>query len=187
MSQISVKSVHTSGERVKLVMKENHCTQAQLAEKLDCSENHISMIVRGKRNLTVKKAKIISKLFGVRLEWLLGFDEYKTAWDQMQSITHERDEIRALITQLMQLHGYDITTKEFPVDVKRLTPEERKAYHEKPYKQIKYVIESNRPDRDAIFRVLKHDEVEKIFNDIDNFIEFTCSNYLKRPKIIPIR
>ncbi len=102
-------------------------------------------------------------------------DDYRTEWDRMVAFSGGKREIRCLITRIMQLHGYEITTKEFPVDVKRLTPTEPKKHH------VKYAIESNRPDRDVIFRILEHSEVEKIFEDIDDFIEFTCSKHLKRP------
>lgn len=78
MTEIPAKSIQTPGEKVKQLMKDCHCTQAQLAEKINCSENHISMIVRGERNLTVKKAKKIADLFGVRFQWLLGFDDCMT-------------------------------------------------------------------------------------------------------------
>lgn len=82
MAEIPAKSTQTPGEKVKQLMKEFHYTQAQLAEKLDCSENHISMIVRGERNLTVKKAKAIAEIFDVTPEWLLGLKDFRTDRDE---------------------------------------------------------------------------------------------------------
>lgn len=122
MAEKLKESAQTPGEKVKSLMKEFHYTQAQLAEKLDCSENHISMIVRGKRNLTIKKAKIIAKLFDVRFEWLLGFDDYKTNFDRIGQVAQDALEngeaAHALIQLAAKLLGYTIeeSTAEYTMD-----------------------------------------------------------------------
>ena len=67
-----------SGERVKSVLKEAGIKQRELAEKLHFTPNYINQIVQGKRNLTVPLAEEISALTGVRKEYLLGYDDFKT-------------------------------------------------------------------------------------------------------------
>ena len=103
MAEIPAKSTQTPGEKVKQLMKEFHYTQAQLAEKLDCSENHISMIVRGQRNLTIKNAKMIADLFGVRFQWLLGFDDCMTDWHKIEQAAQNALENGDAAHTLMQL------------------------------------------------------------------------------------
>lgn len=70
------------GERVKILLSEHCMTQKELAEKIGYAPEHLSFIVNGRRNLTEDAAHAISKLFpGIRFEWLMGFDDFKTERD----------------------------------------------------------------------------------------------------------
>ncbi|MBD5170037.1 MAG: helix-turn-helix transcriptional regulator [Oscillibacter sp.] len=196
-----------SGKRLSQLLSDHKIQQKELAAELGYTPQQISRIITGKDRLTEDFATRVVEFFKpkkpvdmdslsqaelykyhdnalfetVRFEWLMCVDDYRTEWDRMVAISGGRQEIRCLITRIMQLHGYEIVTKEFPVDVKHLSPEELEEYNKKPYNHVQYAIESNRPDRDVIFRILDHSEVEKLFEDIDDFIEFMCSKRLKRP------
>lgn len=102
------KSVQTPGERLKLVMKEQHCTQAQLAERVGRATNHISMIVRGERNLTIENAKRIAKVLNVRPEWLLGLDDFKTERDVSQAALTYVGAVHILIEYAVEMMGYSL-------------------------------------------------------------------------------
>ena len=106
------KSTQSPGERVRLVMKEHHCTQEHLAEQVGCVSNLISMIVTGKRNLSLKMAKKIAKVFNVRPEWLLGLDDFKTVRDRQQSIMQEANLITGathiIIEYAAETMGYSL-------------------------------------------------------------------------------
>ena len=72
--QISVK-------RVREALKAAGIKQKDLADEIGKSPDYVYKIIRGERNLTKKIAQSISKLTGVRAEYLLGEDDYKTLRD----------------------------------------------------------------------------------------------------------
>lgn len=72
------KFAQTSGTRCKQYRKKAGMTQAKLAEEINCSVDLISAIERGSRSLTVKNAEAMSKVLGVRKEFLLCFDDFET-------------------------------------------------------------------------------------------------------------
>ena len=49
------------GIRLKECRIEKKLSQSDIAEILNCSSNHISMIERGERNLTYENAQILAK------------------------------------------------------------------------------------------------------------------------------
>ena len=78
---------NTSGERVRECREEQHLTLEKLAELVyELPENggkprssvHIGYIERGDRELSYEWARLLSKALGVRVEYLLGEDDYKT-------------------------------------------------------------------------------------------------------------
>lgn len=68
------------GQRLKLLLKERNITQKDLAARLGYEPQHISNIVRGNRRLNGDIAdRITREIFpGVRPEWLLCRDDFKT-------------------------------------------------------------------------------------------------------------
>lgn len=180
------------GKRLSLLLNDHEMQQKQLAEALNYTPQQISRIITGKDRLTEEFARKVIEYFKTgnketdmfdiaRFEWLMCYDNYKTLWDQMRSIARGKDEIRALISRLMQLCGYEIVEKAFPVNTKRFTKEELEAFEKRPYQHVCYALESHRQDRDMIYRVLDNSEVERIYTDIFDFVEFTCSKHMKRP------
>ena len=74
-SEINIESAF----RIKELLHDHEMTQKQLAGKLHYSEQHISLILTGKRPLPVETAKEIAKLFPpVRFEWIMGYDDFRT-------------------------------------------------------------------------------------------------------------
>ena len=72
------KFAQTPGTRCKQYRKKVGMTQAKLAEEINCSVDLISAIERGSRSLTIKNAEAMSKVLGVRKEFLLCFDDFET-------------------------------------------------------------------------------------------------------------
>lgn len=67
------------GERLRKLLKDHGIDQNDFATMINYSEEHISYIINGKRNLTVDAAERIVEMFpGTRIEWLLGYDSYET-------------------------------------------------------------------------------------------------------------
>lgn len=207
MARILTETAQTPGEKVRQVMREHHCTQAQLAEELNCSENHVSMIVRGKRNLTVENAKKISKLFCVRFEWLLGFDEYKTIEQRISAITKKKYSRRDSIHDLISLHGYEVNVEKVLTVEKKDSEEEQLEARKKALAEwsgsscrLRYppgisdddilerahntspepVIAVKSPS--GAIRYIEGCEYENLLKSIDDYIEMQLSFLFRNPK-----
>lgn len=101
------------GERVKSLLSEHGMTQKELAEKIGYVPEHLSFIVNGRRNLTEEAAHAISALFpGVRFEWLMGFDDFKTERDYHLAPIREplmkTVDRHIIFTVLLHSLGYDV-------------------------------------------------------------------------------
>lgn len=97
--------------------KENGITQKKLAEMLFISQQTISKIANKSGNLTEETAERISKLFPqYRLQWLLGFDDFKTDDERINASINRRAEYIDLTEQLLFSHGYTITETLYPLD-----------------------------------------------------------------------
>ena len=59
------------GERIAKLRKENHMTQAMLAEKLNISVRHCSAIECGNARLSIEKLIEVADLFHVTLDYLI--------------------------------------------------------------------------------------------------------------------
>lgn len=104
------------GGNLRKVLLDYGISQADLAEKLNYSKEHISYIVNGHRNLTLDIAEKIVELFpDVRLEWLMGYDNYRTQLDvDAAPVIREMDirkGSRNAIQILAKLAGYEITAE----------------------------------------------------------------------------
>lgn len=60
----------TQSEALKKYFYEKGLSQAEIAEKLGCSQQHISMYINGKRPFGLKQAQKWSDAFGFRVNWL---------------------------------------------------------------------------------------------------------------------
>lgn len=85
MPNIGKKTDKDIGTRVRKVRKAAKKTQEWLAEKLGVDPNYISMIETGKRRLTTENAEKIAALFPpVRIQWLIGWDDFETEDDETE-------------------------------------------------------------------------------------------------------
>lgn len=111
------------GNRLWKLLRENGIKQIQLAERLNYDPRHVSSIITGKRRLTPETAYKIANMFGVRAEWLLCYDGYRTqeekeaaskqAWEEGQRISTFYDRIfRCFIEGLEDMRGYGLNTGE---------------------------------------------------------------------------
>jgi len=70
------------GKRLKEICDEQNISQSMLSEMIHISQQTISKMINGKSSLTDQTARIIVGHFTeYRLEWLLGYDDYKTIFD----------------------------------------------------------------------------------------------------------
>ncbi len=101
------------GQRLKQVLADQKMKQRELADILDCTKEHISYIVTGKRNLTEEHAKKIVTLFPhIRLEWLMAYDDFES---ELSKEAHafgqwgkEEETRRKAVKALAFLSGYEI-------------------------------------------------------------------------------
>lgn len=87
MSKYKVECNSVRADRLRELMREEHLTQDRLADYIQCSQKTIS---RNLINCTISEPraqKIIKAFPKYRLEWLLGYDDYKTVDDYNRSLT----------------------------------------------------------------------------------------------------
>lgn len=68
-----------TGVRLQELIKNLKMTQVEFGERIGLGAQQISCIVRGERRLTEDNARRIAELFPpIRMEWLMGWDDYVT-------------------------------------------------------------------------------------------------------------
>ena len=100
------------GERIDELIQDAGTTREQLAEQIGVTPDYLSMIVRGKRNLTVTKAQAIASFFHVRTSWLLCFDDFKFEDERTHSIIQFHQSQEDLTDELIRSHGYSVMRSE---------------------------------------------------------------------------
>ena len=103
MSKYKIDSNPVRANRLRELMSEEQLTQERLAEYIQCSQKTIS---RNLINCTISEPraqKIIKAFPQYRLEWLLGYDDYKTVEDYNRHMTITNE-------------FHDAMTKEFNYD-----------------------------------------------------------------------
>lgn len=129
MSRKKVEINPIRGERLKMLLIENGIDQKELADKINYSKEHISYIINGRRNLTEDAAQAIIKLFpGTRIEWLMGYDDFKTplhakVFPAFQTFISHRNRKRAL-KNLLSVYGLS-----FEFDPQSLSPDVLEAFN----------------------------------------------------------
>ena len=97
-SEISYKK---SGARLKELLRSYGITQKEFGEKFGYTQQHISQIINGKKRLTEDLAKKILEELGfaseIRLEWLLGNDDFRTYDEHMSFCIKKNKKIMELI------------------------------------------------------------------------------------------
>ena len=113
MSRKKVEINEKCGKRLSELLRENGITQQCFAEQIGYTEQHISLLVTAKRRLTSEAAKQIVAIFPpVRLEWLMGYDDFKTPADknmkEINKFFNDSRGILAAFSTMASLAGYDI-------------------------------------------------------------------------------
>lgn len=94
------------GGRVKQLLHEHNIRQIELADKISVTPEHLNAILNGKRTLTLEHAQSIAKLFNVRFEWIMCFDDFKTEHERISAALNGPSDRQALIERLIKIHGY---------------------------------------------------------------------------------
>lgn len=190
------------GGRVKELLSSYKMRQIELADKINVTAEHLSAILNGKRTLTLEHAQSIAKLFGVRFEWIMCFDDFKTQYDRIEFIEKRRCNRRDLISDLIALHGYAVAIeKVFTVERKDSEEEQLKADKKALAEwrgsscHLQYppgisdddilkrahntspepIIAITAPSGPVKCRYIEHCEYERILKNIDDYIEMQLS------------
>ena len=114
---------------MRKVRTDNGLNQEQFAELIGLDNYKvISPMEKGRRSISEKTAhKVIKKFPNIRLQWLLGYDDYETEDDLINANSWHRFDRIELTEQLIRAHGYEIGEY---TDPQILTDEETgKEYH----------------------------------------------------------
>ena len=65
------------GKRLKILRKEHHITQVQLAERMDQTESNIRNYELGKAFPRIPGLMVLSEMFGVSTDFLLGLSDVR--------------------------------------------------------------------------------------------------------------
>jgi len=83
-----------TGKRLQELIKGLKMTQGDFGERIGLGSRQISCIVRGERRLTEDNARRIAELFPpVRMEWLMGWDDFKTETEQIEDEIYRQGDI----------------------------------------------------------------------------------------------
>ena len=111
------------GERLRKCIEEKNMKQKDVAAAAHFTEQHISNIVKGKCKLTTDTARALADVLGVRMEYMLCQDDYKTKLDYYLSSMKNMKEIDNCLCKILDCKGYSLHHDEY-------------TENEKPYKVI---------------------------------------------------
>ena len=103
-----------SGQRIKKEAKSRKITQEELANILGyAGRNEISACYNGKRFLSHECYETLSKLWDIRIEYLLGIDDYRTLNDFLDSTNSKARHIQEMTHYFLKAHGYLIEETDY--------------------------------------------------------------------------
>lgn len=103
MKEKTTKNGLLSGERLAQCRNKKGMTQKELGKMVYVTGQHISNVERGVKPMSLELARALSKLFGVREEYLLGEDDSPTESEKdwaLRSSQHERNSLSEAFEQL---------------------------------------------------------------------------------------
>lgn len=181
------------GDRVREVRKEHEWTQQRLAEAIGLQPNHISMIEKGKRGLTLDKAKQIAALFPpTRFEYLMCFDNFKTPMQKQIHPIAKRLAEKSRCNRAVE-NFFDTFNLKFELNFS--DPELEKIGQKKlsdlSEEEVESLILNSIPmmQRPDTFLIKKDDEVlgycsdeerKRLFEEIIDFAEFKITKLTER-------
>ena len=161
--------------RLKQILEETKTTQKQLHEAINVSQQGISQMVNCKANVTSTTATAVIKLFPqYRLEWLMGFDDYKTNADVYVSRINSLDHTDKVVCALAELAGYNV------YNIMHLNLDEE-AQRNLLFKGAHYhICEANEPHKEAFisfeeWSLLKEEIYETIGVKLKHLLTFKKS------------
>lgn len=170
MSRKASKINEKIGSRVKELLGDLGMTQQEFAAEFNYTEQHISYIVRGKRNLTVETAQAIAKKYPtVRFEWLLGYDDFKTEYERFAASIGALHDAYSHITALFALHGYSFSE----IDLSSANEFVKQAYSSN-------AVEIRNGSGQTT--LIPHSQWRRMIAEIDRFIDFELSGLFQGGK-----
>ena len=104
---INIKTDSRYGLRVKTCRIEKKMTQDDLGDAVGTSKPYISKIENGKQSLTIEMAKRLAEVFGVRWEYLMLLDEYRTE-DEKNKVRASGETLSDVYRGPLAYLGYDV-------------------------------------------------------------------------------
>lgn len=127
MSKCKIEINPVANERVKRCVQGSGLSQKEFAEKIFCSQQHLSRIVNRKAPVTWETATKISELLpNISADWIMG-GQYKSVDERITDLCKSNTLRSERIEQLMALHGYRVSiSKKFVVERKDNDDDQRK-------------------------------------------------------------
>lgn len=82
------------GDRVRALRKEKDITQAELAAVLNVESHYVSRIERGMSSCSIEVIIVLSKVLGVRIDYLVVGKEYNSVKEQLEAVINQLEKIR---------------------------------------------------------------------------------------------
>jgi len=161
-----------SKERLKELCNGKPLTQAMLSEKTGISQNTLSKIANGKAPMSDYVAQeIIKAVPGIRREWIMGYDDFKTEAERISAIIGKNCAREDLINSLISLHGYTVEDATFLLKVK--APQVEKGKDDKDDKDGKesFAAMMSITSPSGTVHFLSSKEFSDLLNSIDDYVE----------------
>lgn len=189
MPRIKPEINRESALRIKELLEDNNVKQKELAEKLHYSEQHISLILTGKRPLSVETAREIAKLFPpVRFEWIMGYDNFRTPTEYQEfpfsKIAVDKQFAKQAISMLAAMSGYQFKLE--GTNGCAISPEDVFGVSKENREFLKKHISEIRGD--CVYAVLLNgekvgeisiDRFNQTVSEIKDFVDFKLSRLFK--------
>lgn len=209
-----------SGKRLSELLNDRNMQQKELAEALHYTPQQISRIITGKDRLTEEFAHKVIELFKtgdletdlfdtVRYEWLMCYDDFKTAGQRLNAINDTKDDVQNSIAQIIELLGYRLEyvrilcladgdkVKPYPpgITLNEAFDYEQKRGHISKEVKFEDFIKKTGQDKGKYFffkpmitmkspkgstRYMEQTNFTDILNDISEFIDYKCAIQFKR-------
>ena len=114
-----------SGQRLKEEIKNRGLSQADFAGAVDLDPKYIGFMCNGIRAISPKRADQFSEILGVRPEYLLGLDDYRTydlAWLNNETASGIRKQ--RFFEHCLAFWGYSIAGNETLTELDETDPED---------------------------------------------------------------
>ena len=110
MAKKAPESIPEPAKRLRQLLNENGMTQKELAERIYIDARYVSMLACGTRGLSIDMASRIVNCFpGTRVQWLLGFDDYKTEPQRTLGVIKHQLGFQEITEELIKSHGYRVS------------------------------------------------------------------------------